>query len=159
MQSLRTAAELWRARNALKPGDLKLEEAPQKRLAPVVSWASAGFGGAYDDLANQIEEWVETVSRDPNKYALIVDGDSMSPKYEPGDRIVVEPNSEAQNGDVVVARLSESGEVFFKLYHEVEKGRVRLSSYNPLFPPIQREKIEFRFIHPVVELKRFTRRR
>jgi phage repressor protein C with HTH and peptisase S24 domain len=117
--------------------------------APVVSWASAGRGGSYADLADFLEEWVETDCKDANKYALIVEGDSMEPRFSPGDRIVVAPNVEARNGNVVVARVRETGQVFFKLFHETTKGMVRLTSYNPAYPPLEFSKEDFRFIHPV----------
>src|SRR5262245_31412216 len=56
--------------------------AESEAWAPVVSWASAGGGGVFGDLEHQIEETVSTDCKDPNKYALIVEGDSMSPKFE-----------------------------------------------------------------------------
>lgn len=122
--------------------------------APVVSWASAGLGGNYFDLATFLEEMVETDCKDPNKYALIVDGDSMEPEARAGDRIVVAPNLEAENGDLVVARLKETGKVLFKLYHRTGKDGVRLSSYNPAYP-IQDFKVsDFRFIQPVFQITR-----
>lgn len=37
-------------------------------------------------------------------YALYVEGDSMSPKYEPGDLIYVNPHRPARPGDVVVVQ-------------------------------------------------------
>jgi SOS-response transcriptional repressor LexA len=127
--------------------------------APVVSWASAGNGATYSDLAKFLDEYVETDCRDPNKYALIVEGDSMEPVFRAGDRIVVAPNVLPHNGDVVVARVAETGEVFFKLYHETSSGKVQLTSYNPAYPPIHRDKKEFRFIHPVYSMTRQTLKR
>lgn len=117
--------------------------------APVVSWASAGLGGNYYDLAGFLDEIVETDCRDPNKYALIVEGNSMEPEVKAGERIVVAPNYEAQNGNLVVARLEKSGQVLFKLYHETAKQLVRLTSFNPAYVPMEYQRREFRFIHPV----------
>jgi len=133
---------------------------PVKEQAPVISWASAGYGTVYDDLGGFMDEYVETDCRDPNKYALIVEGDSMEPIFRPGDRIVIAPNEQPQNGDIVVARLVEKGEVLFKLYHETSTGQVRLTSYNAnLYPAIDRKKTEFRFIHPVYQMTRRTLKR
>lgn len=146
LYSLRAAPD--RLQDALSPATL-----PGTR-APVVSWASAGRGGAYSDLAEFLDEFVETDCRDANKYALIVEGDSMRPEFQPGDRIVVTPNSEPQNGDEVVARLREGGEVFFKIFHETSTGKILLTSYNPAFPPLEFQKTDFRFIQPVYEMVR-----
>src|SRR5688572_10753414 len=60
---------------------------PPSRRAPVVSWAAAGVARAYEDLANQIEETVETECKDPNTFAIIIEGDSMENKFYAGDRV------------------------------------------------------------------------
>jgi len=46
------------------------------------------------------------------------------------------PNVEAQNGDLVVAKMLD-GAVYFKHFHRIGEGnRIRLSSYNKeLYPP------------------------
>jgi SOS-response transcriptional repressor LexA len=123
-------------------------------VAPVVSWASAGRGGDYFDVASYLDEVVETDCKDPNKYALIVDGDSMEPEARAGDRIVIAPNLEPENGDLVVARLRETGKVLFKLYHRTGKDGVRLSSYNPAYPVQDFKVTDFRFIQPVYQITR-----
>src|SRR5688572_13725541 len=47
------------------------------RRVPIVSWAAAGSAKDYQDLANQIDELVETNTKDPNAFAVIIEGDSM----------------------------------------------------------------------------------
>jgi transcriptional regulator with XRE-family HTH domain len=52
---------------------VSIKDEPIKRRVPVVSWALAGAmegRGAFEDLANQIDETVETTSRDPNAFAI-----------------------------------------------------------------------------------------
>src|ERR1051326_7911476 len=88
---------LWNQIN--KPNASPLISEPPARRSPVVSWAAAGQARAYEDLANQIEETVETDCRDANAFAIIIEGDSMEPKFYAGDRVVFMPNSEARNGD------------------------------------------------------------
>lgn len=144
----------------VRDSDRLKEEAPGFRMAdkgkirraPVVSWASAGIGGSYSDLAEQIEEAVETDCPDANCYALIVEGKSMEPVLRAGDRIVVAPNLEASNGDVVVARLAETGQVFLKVLQYLRTGEVSLTSYNSDFREIKLPKESFRFIQPVYAL-------
>jgi len=122
-----------------------------KGKVPVVSYATAGAGLNYSDLAEQINEWVSCDTSDPNAYALIIEGDSMEPEYKAGDRAVFLPNQEARNGDIVVARLAETGEVYFKLFHLLgpKADKVRLTSYNELYPPLEFPRKAFRFIHPL----------
>lgn len=124
---------------------------------PVISWASAGSGNDYCDLETSIDEYMWSDIKDPNSYGLIIDGDSMEPKYFEGDRIVVAPNSEARNGDDVVARVQETGEVFFKKFHRSSE-IVKLTSYNRVYPELEFRISEFRFIHPVWSVVRKVRR-
>ena len=129
------------------------------RHVPVVSWAKAGFGGDFGNLAVQIDEWLHTDCKDPDAYALIIEGDSMMPEFKPGDRVIFMPNVEPRNGDIVVARLAKTGDVFFKLFHRVGKNGeiVRLTSFNPAYPPLEYRIDEFEFIHPMHSMVRLRR--
>ncbi len=130
------------------------------QMVPVISWASAGSGNNYSDNEAQLAERVQSEVADKNAYALIVEGDSMEPLFRMGDRIIVSPNTEAQNGDVVVARLKERGEVYFKIFHrDGPMGQtVRLTSYNPAYPETIFKITDFRIIAPVQEMVRKMRR-
>lgn len=130
------------------------------RRVPVVSWAKAGEATNYDDLCNQIDEVVETDSKDPNSFGLIIEGDSMEPEFQAGDIVVFAPNSEARNGDIVVARLKETGGVFFKRFRRSgpEGGTVRLESVNPDYKTLEFPSSAFRFVYPAVGMKRKLRR-
>ena len=132
---------------------------PPARRSPVVSWAAAGAARAYEDLANQIEETVETDCKDPNTFAIIIEGDSMENKFYAGDRVVFAQNSEPRNGDAVVAKLND-GRVFFKYFYRtgVEGSKVKLVSENQLYGPMEFERGEFTFIYPAWEIKRKLRR-
>jgi SOS-response transcriptional repressor LexA len=129
------------------------------RRVPVVSWAAAGQARAYEDLANQIEETVETESRDANSFAIIIEGDSMEHKFYAGDRVVFAPNSEPRNGDAVVAKLQD-GRVFFKYFYRTgpEGARVKLVSENSNYGPLEFERSDFLWVYPGVEVKRRLRR-
>jgi SOS-response transcriptional repressor LexA len=126
------------------------------REVPVVSWATAGAAKNYEDLCDYLDERVVTKCKDKNAFAVIVDGDSMEPKVSAGDRIVISPNSEAQSGDLVIARTRKDHRVFFKkfLLHGPRGNKVRLVSFNPDYPPMEFELSDFRFIYPVVNLVR-----
>ena len=148
---------LW-ARSAVPNAAPIIAEPPARRV-PVVSWAAAGQARAYEDLANQIEEMVETDSRDPNSFAIILEGDSMENKFYAGDRVVFAPNMEPRNGDAVVAKLTD-GRVMFKYFYRTgpEGSRIRLESENQNYGPLEFERNEFTFIYPAWEVKRRLRR-
>lgn len=122
--------------------------------APVVEWTRAGLK-TVGTLVNVVEH-VPTDCPDADCYALIIDRDSMMPKMEHGDRIIIAPNSRAQNGDVVIAQLRDANEVFLNLFHEV-RGSVRLTSYNIAHPMLEYPRTEFLFIQPVYSLVRKLR--
>ncbi|MCX6908227.1 MAG: LexA family transcriptional regulator [Verrucomicrobia bacterium] len=129
------------------------------RRVPVVSYAMAGKAADYDDLANFLDETIETDCKDANCFALIVEGDSMEPAIRAGDRVVVMPNSEAQSGDIVVARRRDTHEVFVKLVHFNDSNRrVKFTSYNPAYPALEFARKDFRFIYPVHSMQRVFRR-
>src|SRR5436190_11763974 len=65
------------------------------RRVPIVSWAAAGTAKDYQDLASQIDELVETNSRDPNAFSVIIEGDSMEHRFYAGDRVIFAPYLEA----------------------------------------------------------------
>ena len=148
---------LW-ARSAAPNASPIIAEPPARRV-PVVSWAAAGQARAYEDLANQIEEMVETDSRDQNSFAIILEGDSMENKFYAGDRVVFAPNMEPRNGDAVVAKLTD-GRVMFKYFYRTgpEGSRIRLESENQNYGPLEFERNEFSFIYPAWEVKRRLRR-
>ena len=129
------------------------------RRVPIVSWAAAGSAKDYQDLAAQIDELVETNSRDPNAFSVIIEGDSMEHRFYAGDRVVFAPNLEPRNGDAVLAKLTD-GRVLFKWFHRTgaEGQKIRLSSENPNYAPMELSKEDFQFIYPAWEVKRLLRR-
>ena len=132
---------------------------PAAKKTPVVSWAAAGAARAYEDLANQIEETVETDCKDPNAFAIIIEGDSMEPRFYAGDRIIFAPNLEPRNGDAVVAKLND-GRVYFKNFYRTgpEGSKIKLVSENSNYNPMEFEKSELAFVYPAWEVKRRLRR-
>ena len=129
------------------------------RRVPIVSWAAAGAAKDFQDLATQIDEYVDTSSRDPNAFAVFIEGDSMECKFYAGDRIIFAPNLEPRNGDAVIAKLTD-GRVLFKWFHRTgpEGKRIRLSSENQNYAPLEFSQEELIFVYPAWEVKRLLRR-
>jgi SOS-response transcriptional repressor LexA len=142
--------------SGIRPSVNPLTFIPGRNSAPVVSWAAAGVAHDYADLANQIEEVIYTDSRDPNAFALIVEGDSMYPEITAGDTIIFSPNGEPRNGNIVVARLAENHGVLVKRFRRTgpEGKTIVLESTNKDYPPLTFPIEAFRFIYPAVEMRR-----
>jgi SOS-response transcriptional repressor LexA len=126
-------------------------------LAPVISWASAGMGHEYYDQGEDVRR-VATDCKDPNCYALEVDGDSMEPDFLNGDIIIVAPNIEATNGDMVVAKTLK-GEVLFKKLKWSADGKVaRLIPLNHEYEVRELPRTSLDWIQLVFSATRYFRR-
>ena len=126
------------------------------RDIPVIGLTRAGRGGFYDDQGFPVGEGVRKVHRpidvkDPNAYALMVEGDSMSPMLEKGWIVYVCPNHCYENGDLVVVAL-RSDEVMIKKLRKSD-GMLILQSINPAYEPLILVPDGFRFIHKVCLIK------
>jgi SOS-response transcriptional repressor LexA len=129
------------------------------REIPVVSWAAAGAAKDYQDLATQIDETVGSHVTDPNAFAVIIEGESMEPDFKAGDRVVLAPNLEARNGDVVLAKLADGRVMVKKFLRRGPEGKtIRLESANKEYPDLEFAAADFVFVYPVMEFKRFVRR-
>lgn len=78
------------------------------RPIPVISWVAAGSFSPIETVIKdaEVDEWLPP-NKDcgPNGYGLIVTGISMSPKFEIGDRIYVNPDIQTfdlQSDDLVI---------------------------------------------------------
>jgi repressor LexA len=114
---------------------------PRRRVfqVPVVGYIAAGSPiEAITDPNDAVELGDDFASQD--SYALRVRGKSMiEDLIDDGDLVVVQPAQTANNGDVVVALLtnsvSEHGEVTLKRYYR-ERDHIRLQPANQTMEPI-----------------------
>ncbi len=121
---------------------------------PVFGHASAGLGV----LAEQQSLGHEPVApeHDTDEYFwLKVTGDSMSPKIDDGDLVLVSRGAPVESGTIMVIIVDDI-EGFVKKV-SVNEDTVTLSSYNPYYPPMVfggAELARLRFIGRVIEQKR-----
>jgi len=87
--------------------------------------------------------------KDPQAFALKVKGNSMSPRIEDGDVVIVSPQQEARSGDICVARVN--GEDTLKKV-KFEGNYVHLIPLNPEFDPVTVKKRDVNFVWKVVKL-------
>ena len=87
--------------------------------------------------------------RDPGAFALRVKGNSMSPRIEDGDVVIVSPQAEARNGDICVVRVE--GEDTLKKV-KFEGTYVHLIPLNPDYEPVTVRRKDVNFVWKVVKL-------
>ena len=80
------------------------------------------------------ESWLTGPKGDYPHYITHVDGDSMEPLIQDGERLLVNPNQEPMNGDVVVATWRDRSMVKGVAFER--NGDVRLVSMNQQYPEI-----------------------
>lgn len=106
---------------------------------PLLGLAQAGTGGFFDSAGFPSGEgWDEVslpVAGAEGTYALEVSGDSMSPLYRNGDRLIVSPVDQVRPNDRVVVRTKD-GEVMVKVLRRQTAKTVELHSINPSHPPV-----------------------
>jgi SOS-response transcriptional repressor LexA len=126
------------------------------RRVPVVGWVQAGKfapAGAGDLTALNPDDYIYSDTLGRNLFALRVENDSMEPLFRAGDIIIVNPNIKPKNGDYVVARLKNEGEVTFKKLH-ISNGQIALRPLNHEYNDIiLKEDQDFEIIGKVVERK------
>lgn len=87
--------------------------------------------------------------KDPQAFALKVKGNSMAPRIEDGDVVIVSPHQEARSGDICVVRVD--GEDTLKRV-KMEGGYVHLIPLNPEFDVVTVKRKDVNFVWKVVKL-------
>ena len=104
------------------------------RMIPVYESVSAGFGAYADDcIVDYMPLYIENDEEAENTMCLTVEGNSMYPKIEDGDKIQVLRQDWAENGQVVVALIDGEDGVVKKL--EYDDDSITLVSFNPEYAP------------------------
>lgn len=106
------------------------------RPVPLISWVQAGdWQEVIDTLQpGEGEPLFCPKAHGPHTFALRVRGMSMSPRYDDGDVIFVDPDVPADHGKNVVVRLETEMEATFKQL-VIEDGRKFLKALNPDWTP------------------------
>ena len=97
------------------------------------------------------EDVIGTIYTDKNVFALKIKGDSMSPRIMDGDIVLVQSQSFAEDGDLVIAMIE--GEATCKVFKK-NHGVVTLVPFNAAYAPMVYTKTDadsFRIIGKVVE--------
>jgi transcriptional regulator with XRE-family HTH domain len=109
------------------------------RAVPVVNRVAAGYPREFTDLdfpARVADEYIGAPdSLDANAFACRVHGDSMEPKYLPGDVVIFSPGSSVCDGDDCFVRFRGGQTTFKQVFFEGAPGNevVRLTARNPKY--------------------------
>lgn len=117
-----------------KPADtLTVLPAEKIHMIPVFGSVAAGFGAyASSDIIEYIPLYIENDCDVENTICITVKGQSMYPKIEEGDRIVVRRQDSVDNGRIAVVMIGEDAVV---KRVEIERNKLTLISINPEYPP------------------------
>ena len=111
-------------------------EAPS--TVPMLGLARAGDDGFFDDAGLPTGDGWDQTELPRAKDTLLslqITGDSMTPLYREGDKVIVDREAtEVRRGDRVVVRTS-SGETLAKELTSLTARAATLSSINPVYPP------------------------
>lgn len=126
------------------------------QLIPVVGDVAAGIPiEAIEDIIDW-EEISVKLARTGTFFGLKIKGDSMSPRMQEGDVVIVRQQPDAESGDIVIAKVNGYDACCKKLIKN--RNGITLQSLNPAYEPMyfDAEDIEKRpvsIIGKVVELR------
>ena len=101
----------------------------------------AGFGEEYVDRGD---------ITDPNAFALIVEGDSMTPRINSGDIVIISPNSPINSRSIAAVAIHNEEQTLKRVIF-LENDKVLLQPENENYDPLVIEKDKIKFIGRVIE--------
>lgn len=122
---------------------------------PVVGEAILGIDGMIDMLEIHAG-WLQIYSADKDAYGLKVKGDSMWPRIQSGEYVVIEPNTTVHSGDEVFVRTKD-GHNMIKIMSKTRDGDFQFSSINSDHRPITVSPCDIEKIHFVSAIVKHTR--
>lgn len=131
-------------------------EKPKGVQIPVLGDVAAGIPiEAIEDIIDY-EEIDENLARRGDFFGLRIKGNSMSPRIQSGDVVIVRVQSDAENGDIVIAKVNGDDACCKKLLKHADG--ITLLSFNQDYEPLSFNKqdiasLPVSIIGKVVELR------
>lgn len=130
------------------------EESPTR--IPVLGRVAAGIP---IEMIEDIVDWEdigERMARSGKMFALRIKGESMRPKFDDGDVVIVRQQDDAESGDIVIATVNNS-DATCKRIRKYKDG-IELIPTNPAFEPMyytnaEIDSLPVKIIGKVVELR------
>ncbi|MCE9941869.1 XRE family transcriptional regulator [Serratia quinivorans] len=124
-------------------------------LVPVVGDAILGVDGMID-MVEYRGGWLKIYSDDPNAYGLRVRGDSMWPRIQSGEFVLIEPGTTIHPGDEVFVRTND-GHNMIKVLNYTRDGEYQFTSINQDHRPITIRRGEVQKVHYVAGILKASR--
>lgn len=125
-------------------------------LVPVIGEAVMGSDGEFE-MQEVSQGWLRIYSSDPDAFSVKVKGDSMFPRINSGEFVVVEPRTQICAGDEVFIRTADGRNMIKKLgYHR--DNTYQFISVNQQHPPLTLDETEVDsvyFVAAIVKSSRF----
>ncbi|MFT2798818.1 helix-turn-helix transcriptional regulator [Serratia sp. N21D137] len=128
---------------------------PRMGSVPVIGEAILGVDGMID-MVEVRAGWLQIYSSDAEAYGLRVKGDSMHPRIQSGEFVVIEPNTHVHSGDEVFVRTVD-GHNMIKVMTKTRDGNYQFSSINNDHKPVTLEPGEIEKMHFVSAIVKATR--
>mgnify|MGYP002656184841 CR=1 FL=1 len=122
---------------------------------PVLGEAVLGVDGSVDMIEFRAG-WLRIYSGDRDAYGLKVKGDSMWPRIQSGEFVVIEPNTCVQVGDEVFVRTKD-GHNMIKIMNKTRDGDYQFTSVNSDHRPVTLSVDEVEKMHFVSAIVKHTR--
>lgn len=107
-------------------------------MIPLFENVSAGFGAYADDhITDYIPMYFTNPSEAKESIFITVKGDSMYPKIESGDTVLVHKQDSVDSGTIAVVLLDEDEALVKRVVYD--KDWIELHSINPMYPPMRFE--------------------
>lgn len=120
--------------NILRGRDTERICSPSAVIIPVLGRVAAGIPLTAAEYIIDTEEISEAMTADGEYFGLQVKGDSMEPRIKNGDVVIVRKQSDADDGDLVIALINGDDAVVKRL--KKYKGGIGLISNNPAYDPM-----------------------
>jgi phage repressor protein C with HTH and peptisase S24 domain len=127
-----------------KPEDIPVMGEAEATRDGLIIWSDEGV------VTTEVAKWISRPPsiRDKQAYGLIVKGDSMVPRYFPGELIIASPRATVKSGSFVCAMLKTGGRMIKRAYRQEDGWN--LVSINEAYPPRFVQDADIAAIHKVV---------
>lgn len=126
--------------NILRGRDAERICSPGAVIIPVLGRVAAGIPLTAAEYIIDTEEISQAMAADGEYFGLQVKGDSMEPRIKNGDVVIVRKQSDADDGDLVIALVNGDDAVVKRL--KKYKDGIALISSNPIYEPMFFSKSE-----------------
>lgn len=151
-------SEAWLSGKDVSMREAKLEPVPAKNIymRPVYDSVAAGFNVlAQDTVVGYMPAYIPSASEQDKYIWANVVGDSMYPKIEDGDKLLIKKQESVDSGSVAVVLIDDEEASVKKVVYGADW--IELHSFNPYYPPRRFEGAEVQRIRVLGLVKQVSK--